>query len=192
MSAITIAWQGNKKMSWPTWSLPAVKSCPGRTAQCSATCYALAAERYDEPRRSRLRNLTATRAIDFVPRMIALINGRNPSIFRIHESGDFYSLAYFRKWCEICAACPTTRFFAFTKVYRVFSEPRPDNLTLIASVYPDSPPPPAGVPTFTTVAPGTVGDGVQCIGTCDDCVLCPFAAGAIKLWTPMRGERHAD
>jgi len=175
-------------MSWPTFNLPAVSTCPNRTALCEATCYALKAERqYPDVQPCRARNFSASRAGDFVADMVADITRKAPKIFRIHESGDFYDISYFRKWVAIAEQCPGTQFFAFTKVYGLFSENRPGNLVLIASIFPDSDTSelPEGVATFTAVKRKAVGIGTHCAGSCDSCGICPFATSETQVWTEI-------
>jgi len=56
--------------------------------------------------------------------------------FRIHQSGDFFSQAYFDMWLQVCSGNPRVLFWAFTKsvnfwVERLGSIPR--NIILTAS-----------------------------------------------------------
>lgn len=55
---------------------------------------------------------------------------------RIHDSGDFYSPAYFAKWLEIARLNPSVRFYAYTKSHSFirgkFSIP--ENFDLIYSL----------------------------------------------------------
>jgi len=187
---IYISWRGNKKLSWPVFNIPAKITCPFKTPLCSKFCYATKAERHRPPvLPCRLKNYEATRHPDFVDTVAeAILSKRKPvKIFRIHESGDFYNLAYYDKWVRIAARCKSTKFVAFTKNFAVFEWPHKSrNLKIIASIFPDSPtPPPVGVPTFTAVARGTKGKGTQCKGKCDDCEKCPFATGRTKIWTEI-------
>lgn len=125
---------GNKKLissdetRFLIWSIPAVKTCPFRTKQCEKNCYARKAEKaYPGCIESRERNLAFTESEDFVPFMVdalhyiaSLKNYRTAKhiTVRIHESGDFYSLAYLKKWVAIAEACrdiPNIDFAAYTK-----------------------------------------------------------------------------
>ena len=38
---------------------------------------------------------------------------------RPNDEGDFYGLPYIQKWEQICRNCPYTRFFCFTRSWRV-------------------------------------------------------------------------
>lgn len=113
---------GNRKLGEAiyTFTLPAVRTCPGRSKLCEKVCYAL---------RGRLRlaldggryesKYQASLAPDFVDRMTREIQSRGCSIVRVHVGGDFYSPEYTRKWAEIVKRCPQTRFFAYTRSWRI-------------------------------------------------------------------------
>jgi hypothetical protein len=54
---------------------------------------------------------------------------------RIHDSGDFYSPAYFQKWLEIARLNPTVRFYAYTKSHSFIRGIQlPENFDLIYSL----------------------------------------------------------
>jgi hypothetical protein len=63
--------------------------------------------------------LAAARALTFARRMVAEVHRRFVGCVRIHVSGDFFSAAYVRAWIAIVRACPATRFFAYTRSWRV-------------------------------------------------------------------------
>ena len=107
---------GNKKLvshennALLIWNLPAVITCPYRTAHCEGLCYAKKSETaYPETLPARMRNLEISKNPDFVERMIFTIktelsrpsNKNRKIVFRIHESGDFYNMTYVKKWLEI-------------------------------------------------------------------------------------------
>jgi hypothetical protein len=52
-------------------------------------------------------------------RLIAWITENKPRFFRVHSSGDFFSVAYAEMWVRIAEACPNTRFLAFTKQFSI-------------------------------------------------------------------------
>lgn len=60
-----------------------------------------------------------------------------PKVFRIHDSGDFFSLEYFAAWCDLIRRHPETRFGAYTKaadiVYVYGLDNLPANLSLQCS-----------------------------------------------------------
>lgn len=137
------------------WNLPAMLTCPGATAMCMSACYARSAEIWPTVRRSRLDNLLFTRRADFVDLVCAALYEithtkagklRKPFIgkqivFRVHESGDFYNVAYMRAWIEIARRNPDITFFAYTKSFDVLAtciNEIPDNFIIRASIWADT------------------------------------------------------
>lgn len=149
---------GNSKLDAgiATFSLPAGHACPfareclskwdyrqGKTVDGKHNkfrCYAVNAEAmYPSVRNSRKRNFGLLRALKD-PKLIAdLILESLPKtekIVRIHESGDFYSAAYFEGWMLAAGKRPQTRFYAYTKALPIWVEHLgliPDNVNLTAS-----------------------------------------------------------
>ena len=102
--------KGNDRVSFLIWNLPAVVTCPHRTALCEKYCYAKKAEnQYPECTPCRKRHFEMSRRADFVARMIYTIqveldrpkNKTRKVVFRIHESGDFYNARYLEKWIDV-------------------------------------------------------------------------------------------
>lgn len=145
---------GNKKLvsnsetRFVVWNLPAVTTCPYRTAMCEKACYALKAERvYPGCRPSRERNFEESRKEDFVDRMTyTILKVRKASnaktvVVRIHESGDFYNKEYAEKWLAIINACKgeNIKFIAYTKSFPYFDGiDLPKAFALRASVWADT------------------------------------------------------
>ena len=167
----------NQKVHAPTWSLPAIKTCPGSTPMCRRLCYARKAEdlyAINTAKPSRARNLQSTKSPRFVDMMTALVRSKTAhGFFRIHESGDFYSQHYLECWFEICRRLPHVRFLAFTKCFGLNWADKPANLRVIWSVWPDT--------DVATVPPGRrayAGEftprrpTVECPGACDGCRVC--------------------
>ena len=129
--------KGNHKLPTSTaiFNLPSGRTCPGRTAKCLKHCYAKKAERqYPAVLPFRMRNWDTSKT----DRFFDLISGelsrsRVITTVRIHESGDFYSEEYFRKWVDIALAFPELKFYAYTKVVTLGTKFRPDNFTLLLS-----------------------------------------------------------
>jgi len=102
------------------WSLPAVETCPGRSRLCQSVCYALAGRYRTRMVQDRLQeNLDAALADDFVPRVVAEIRRRGVHTLRVHVSGDFFSADYARKWLDLARQSRRTRFYAYTRSWRV-------------------------------------------------------------------------
>lgn len=114
--------KGNSKLGKAiySFSLQAGLTCPGKSALCVRFCYA-GQGYFLQPnvQRAYKRNLRLTNRADFVDRMVREIHRVKPKVVRIHASGDFYSPEYARKWAEIARLCPSTRFFAYTRSWRV-------------------------------------------------------------------------
>ena len=150
---------GNKKLKesarvgFLIWNIPAVVTCPFRTALCEKYCYARKAENiYPDALPSRQKNFDISRSADFVDRMIYTIDAelsrpkyRNKKVvFRIHESGDFYNKEYAEKWLSIArhyAGNDQIVFVAYTKSVTYFDGVQlPGNFFLLASVWSDTTP----------------------------------------------------
>ena len=101
--------------------MPAVSTCPGRTKLCEGICYATSGFfRFRNVRTSLQKSLEASRDDGFATLVRDEI-GRRRSIkaVRIHPSGDFYSVEYIAKWIDIVKSSPNTRFWAYTRSWRV-------------------------------------------------------------------------
>lgn len=189
--------EGNKKLI-PTekvrfliWNLPAIKTCPYRTAQCEHYCYAIKPERHrPNVRESRQRNLRLAETAGFVLRMIFTIESylsrpvykkAKRIVIRIHESGDFYSREYVKKWLEIARYFKGNEkvvFMAYTKSIDFFDGLSvPDNFRIRYSVWEDTKPSQIakakrrGYPIYTAVDEFTnEPNRNRC--RCDDCATC--------------------
>jgi hypothetical protein len=113
--------RGNLKLGiLPSFSLPPMKTCPGKTPFCDKYCfgchgnYILA-----NTHSSNELRLEVSRTSDFVPRMVADIRRIMAPAFRLHVVGDFYSAEYLEKWIEIVRRFPDIHFFGSTRSWRV-------------------------------------------------------------------------
>lgn len=140
----------NDKEFFLIWSIPAIKTCPNATEMCKNACYAMKAERiYPNVRTSRKSNLLESMKENFVDDITQIIQWQKsrPSkkgkkiYFRIHESGDFYSDSYLKKWIEIANKNQDITFTAYTKSIKLieknFNE-IPSNLVIRYSVWDDT------------------------------------------------------
>lgn len=108
--------KGNDKLSntdnynFYIFNLPSLITCPNSTELCRKTCYAKSAENmFKLVKNSRNRNLEESRKDTFIEDMVNIIryeidskkNKNKTIIFRLHESGDFYSQQYLEKWIKI-------------------------------------------------------------------------------------------
>jgi hypothetical protein len=64
------------------------------------------------------------------------VKRKRACVVRIHESGDFYSVAYFKKWIEIAKKLPGKTFYAYTKSWFIAQhlDELPDNFIIIFSL----------------------------------------------------------
>lgn len=159
---------GNLKLpdSTAVFSLPPVQTC-GR--HC-AGCYAMKSQRqYWETRIYRAEMLALSRRPEFPALVIRQILDRIAAgaagrlklsnmlrAVRVHESGDFYSVEYVRKWIAIASyfqdVAPRLQFYAYTKRF----DHAPKNRRIAAALR-DL----AALPNFTLV------DSLQYGGLCN-------------------------
>lgn len=117
----TLAPPGVTKLGPSVWtySLPAIATCPGRTAACALACYATRGRyRMQSIRDSLERRQQWRRDADFVGRVIRDIALLGVSAIRVHVSGDFDSPEYAEAWREIMHRCRRTTFWFYTRSWR--------------------------------------------------------------------------
>lgn len=116
------------KMPCHSWSLPAGESCPwavtGKGTVCGS-CYAKRGNykyhHVSNANKARfdwtLSMLRDGKAEEWADYMLAAIEDAPTKYFRIHDSGDFFSVAYVNAWYSVCSRS-TKRFWAPTRSYR--------------------------------------------------------------------------
>ena len=152
---------GNKKLkdgngiAFIIFSLPAVLTCPNATVHCMKACYARRDERNMSARIGRIINLLISKRDDFESILYDAIHNaiytrkgelrnrfkNNEIVFRVHESGDFYSERYMRIWFKVAAKFPNVTFFAYTKSFAMYERcmsEKPENFEVRASVWDDT------------------------------------------------------
>jgi hypothetical protein len=98
------------------FSIPARKTCPGKSKFCASICYAdTGFFQMPNVKRRHAANLKRTREAGFVADVVAEIRERYIAVARVHMAGDFYSAAYAAKWVAIVRQCPRTTFFCYTR-----------------------------------------------------------------------------
>ena len=118
--------------------------CPG-ACLCAQGCFAVKG-RMGTMRVCKERRydcLWLTRQPDFVVRMAREITGelkgrghKPVEYVRIHDSGEFYSLQYFKSWMNICRLFPQLKFWAYTKMTKMVKDHHsnvPPNLQIVFS-----------------------------------------------------------
>ena len=108
----------------PSFSLPAITSCPGRTTWCSTLCYADKISRiYKNAAKSYQTNYTAAQyKQNFVQHMnteILKLYNKGIKVFRMHVSGDFYDVKYIHNWVSIANANPNMMFYGYTRSWSI-------------------------------------------------------------------------
>ena len=110
----------------------ALKDCPFRSVGCTAICYATKGNHvFPSVIESRERSYEVTKRDDFTEVIVYTIRTEKQSKrykdavmqIRIHESGDFYSVQYLRKWVRAWDHFTTkdgVRFVLYTKSFRFF------------------------------------------------------------------------
>ena len=127
--------RGNHKLSNKIgiWNLPHKKTCIG-SGICRNFCYEnKVAKRWIHVNNSREKNYRESRERDFISIMTKKISKSLIPLFRIHESGDFYSQEYLNKWIEIAKNCKDTLFIAYTKSFTLDFDKIPKNMKIIQS-----------------------------------------------------------
>ena len=110
----------------------AIEDCPFRSEGCEAVCYATKGNhQFPSVKESRVRSYETSKRSDFSALMEYTIRYHmttkrykgNVMIIRIHESGDFYSLQYLRKWVQTWKNMEgnmSVRFVFYTKSFPFF------------------------------------------------------------------------
>jgi len=129
------------KMRVMNFSLPAYKTITGKTVcpfakDCIKYCYAQKGNyRYPSVIKGLNNRYELSKTAEFVPKMNATITLERPTHVRIHDSGDFYSIAYLNKWVTIANDNKEVIFYAYTKSIKFFINglKLPKNLKIIFS-----------------------------------------------------------
>ena len=177
--------KGNSKLpkTMGIFNLPAIQTC-SNCLECKEFCYALKAERmYPNVLPSRMNNWGDSLNQLFVNKMVSKIIRLKVKTIRLHESGDFFSQAYFFKWAEIAKQLPDIQFYTYTKAVNINFSMRPANLRIIASVPGDF-----GLDgTALVVKDKTVKlkGFFTCQGNCKVCSYCNKSKGFIKVAFPL-------
>jgi len=132
-----------------TWSLPALNArvdghnvvvCPN-AGVCANLCYARSGTyNFSNVKAAHVRNLKMTLddLLAWESTMTTELTARRyrgGKYVRIHDSGDFYSEAYYLAWVSIATSTPDVTFYAYTKeVEMVKRHHRPDNFVIIFSM----------------------------------------------------------
>lgn len=149
--------EGNHKLSnneiynFYIFNLPSRITCPYATEICKNKCFAKYPEyMFKSVIRSRNNNLNESRKETFVKDMCNHIryilnskrNKNKTIIFRLHESGDFYSQKYVNDWIEIVSEFKNENiiFQVYTKSIKYFENINIEdiNIKILFSIMPDT------------------------------------------------------
>lgn len=121
-----------EKIRYAQYNVRAVKDCPFRSAGCEAVCYATKGNHVFpsciESRERAYRESLSPFFADTILYTIAVekLSKRYKDavmLIRIHESGDFYSVQYLRKWIQVWRSVEHddgVRFVFYTKSFPFF------------------------------------------------------------------------
>lgn len=126
------------------WGIPAYQSASGfktcpNAAACAKGCYATqGAYKFSNVAAVFEKRLKLAQSPNFALIINAEIKRRKVERLRIHDSGDFFSAEYLKRWIMIMRVNPKTQFYAYTKavsMLKSFAEDGllPDNFTVIYS-----------------------------------------------------------
>lgn len=119
--------EGNKKVGdIKSFSLPPVISCdPKYCKECEKYCYAKKAYRqYKGTKAAYDDNFDVVQKdlLTFTDSMVKYFSGVNsPRVFRVHVSGDFFSVPYLLAWVTIAKRAKGSVFYSYTKSFDVFN-----------------------------------------------------------------------
>jgi hypothetical protein len=122
------------KMPGPSWSLPAHKACPRANGSICDSCYAAkGCYRYSSTRNAQNVRFrwtvesmrTPADRENWVTVMVQAIRETGYRYFRVHDSGDMFSVAYAQCWLEVCLRLPEVRFWIPTRAWQIPAGPLP-------------------------------------------------------------------
>ena len=122
------------------FGIPAYKSASGKLTcpmadACIKFCYAKkGAYIWSNVKPAFEKRYELTKTDDFIDAMNAEIKRKKPDYVRVHDSGDYYSGAYLKKWMQIAIHNPSVRFYSYTNMVQLFKETDlPNNYDVIFS-----------------------------------------------------------
>ena len=122
------------------FGIPAYKSASGKLTcpmakDCIKFCYAKkGAYIWSNVKPAFEKRYQLTKTDNFVEAMNAEIRKKKPDYVRVHDSGDYYSPAYLKKWIEVAIHNPSVRFYSYTNMVDMFHKTDlPDNYDVIFS-----------------------------------------------------------
>jgi len=122
------------------FGIPAYKSASGKLTcpfadACVKFCYAKkGAYIWSNVKPAFEKRYQLSKTDDFVNKMNQEIIKKKPDYVRVHDSGDYYSNAYLRKWLAVAIHNPQVRFYSYTNCVSMLKNTKlPDNYDIIFS-----------------------------------------------------------
>ena len=113
------------------FGIPAYKSASGKltcpmASECVKFCYAKkGAYIWSNVKPAFEKRYQLTKTDNFVEAMNTEIRKKKPDYVRVHDSGDYYSLAYLKKWIKVAIHNPSVRFYSYTNICLLYTSPSP-------------------------------------------------------------------
>lgn len=122
------------------FGIPAYKSASGKLTcpfadACVKFCYAKkGAYIWSNVQPAFEKRYQLSKTDDFVNKMNQEIIKKKPDYVRVHDSGDYYSNTYLRKWLAVAIHNPQVRFYSYTNCVSMLKNANlPDNYDIIFS-----------------------------------------------------------
>ena len=122
------------------FGIPAYKSASGKLTcpmadSCVKFCYAKkGAYIWSNVKPAFEKRYELSKTNNFIDAMNAEILKKKPDYVRVHDSGDYYSRAYLKKWIEVAIHNPNVRFYSYTNMIDMMLKTSlPDNYDIIFS-----------------------------------------------------------
>ena len=122
------------------FGIPAYKSASGKLTcpmadECVKFCYAKkGAYIWSNVKPAFEKRYELSKTDNFIEAMNAEILKKKPDYVRVHDSGDYYSRAYLKKWIEVAIHNPNVRFYSYTNMIDMMLKTSlPDNYDIIFS-----------------------------------------------------------
>jgi len=122
------------------FGIPAYKSASGKLTcpfadECVKFCYARkGAYIWGNVKPAFEKRYELSKTDQFVGAMYNEIIKKKPDYVRVHDSGDYYSKAYLKKWIDIALLFPEVKFYSYTNsVLMLKAADLPSNFDIIFS-----------------------------------------------------------
>tara|TARA_R110000803_G_scaffold133884_2_gene201025 strand:+ start:76 stop:681 length:606 start_codon:yes stop_codon:yes gene_type:complete len=122
------------------FGIPAYKSASGKLTcpfadECVKFCYARkGAYIWGNVKPAFEKRYELSKTDQFVGAMYNEIVKKKPDYVRVHDSGDYYSKAYLKKWIDIALLFPEVKFYSYTNsVLMLKAAALPSNFDIIFS-----------------------------------------------------------